>query len=174
MQYNKEKNLIYFSYINCKEDANNPFEQFNKELFNAIKINNPDKLVLDLRYNGGGNSKILEPFLTQLKESYLNKRGKLYVLIGKMTFSSALLNAIDLKQNFNATLIGEPTAGSINHYGETRSFDLPNTKARVVYSTKYFEQWKGHDGALNPDIIVTYSLENFIKGKDEALEIVER
>lgn len=171
-QYYPDNNLLYFHYRNCKEDANYPFEQFNKELFESIATNKPKKLVIDLRYNGGGNSRILAPFLAQLKASELNSTGKLYVLIGKMTFSSALLNALDLKRNYNTILVGEPTAGSINHYGETRAFELPNTKATVVYSTNYFEQWKDHDGPLIPDILVNYSIENFKKGIDEAFEVI--
>jgi hypothetical protein len=170
--YYPDKNTLYFNYRNCKEDANYPFEQFNKELFESIATNKPKKLVIDLRYNGGGNSRILAPFLARLKTSELNSTGKLYVLIGKMTFSSALLNALDLKRNYNTILVGEPTAGSINHYGETRAFELPNTKATVVYSTNYFEQWKDHDGPLIPDILVNYSIENFKKGIDEAFEAI--
>lgn len=171
-KYDEDKNLIYFNYMNCKDSKDNPFEQFNNELFELIETKQPTALILDLRYNGGGNSAVISPFLTKLKNSYLNKKGNLYILIGKMTFSSALLNAIDLKRNFKSILIGEPTAGSINHYGEIKGFTLPNTKTAVIYSTKYFEQWKGHNGSLNPDVTTSYSVENFNECKDEALEYI--
>ncbi|WP_080904731.1 hypothetical protein [Parabacteroides sp. Marseille-P3160] len=173
-RYYPDKNCLYFNYLNCKEDKNYSFEKFCSQLFESISINKPEKLIIDLRYNGGGNSKVLNPFLIRLKNNYLNANGKLYVLIGRMTFSSALLNALNLKQNFNSVLLGQPTAGSINHFGETLTFTLPNTKATVVYSTKYFEEWKGHNGALTPDIQIDCSVKEFNKGKDEVLEYVYR
>jgi len=171
-QFSKPENNLYINYLNCKDDKQYPFAKFTDDLFLIIENNKPRKIIVDLRFNGGGNSKVIQPFLDRIKESYLNEKGSFYVLIGKNTFSSALLNAIDLKRNFNTILVGEPTAGSINHYGETLIFKLPNTQATVIYSTKYFETWKGHDGPLYPDIEIKYSVETFKENKDEALEYV--
>jgi C-terminal processing protease CtpA/Prc len=125
-----------------------------------------------LRNNSGGNSAILNPFLEKLKKNYLNKKGSLYVLIGKNTFSSALMNAVDLKRNYKSILVGQTTSGNVNHYGETRGFRLPNSKIIVGYSTKYWEIWKGYNGALRPDIEIKYSLKNFKNNIDEAIEYV--
>lgn len=170
--YDSANNSIYFNYLNCRNDSQLPFENFVSELFKSIESNNPEKIIVDLRNNGGGSSYVLKPFLQKIKESYLNKKGNFYVLIGKGTFSSALMNAIDLKRDFNTILVGEPTAGSINHYGETLSFKLPNTHATVIYSTKYFEMWKDKEGSLYPDVEIKYSVEYFKNGTDEALEYI--
>ncbi|WP_316802812.1 S41 family peptidase [Pedobacter nototheniae] len=171
-KYNKAKGTLYFNYSRCQEDKNNPFSKFNESLFKEIETNHPNKIVLDLRTNSGGNSGVLSPFIDTIKTSYLNKKGKLFVLIGKRTFSSALMNAIELKRNTNAELIGESTSGNINHYGEVRGFTLPKTKIVVGYSTKYWENWKGKKGPLLPDVKINYLIENFIQGKDEAMEYV--
>ena len=141
-----------------------------KEKLESLHISQkPKKIIVDLRYNGGGNSAIFDPFIDQLSKSYLNSKGKLFVLVGKRTFSSALMNAVELKRNTNSILIGEPSSGNINHYGEVRGFHLPKSNIVVAYSTKYWEIWKGKVGALKPDIHVEYSIKNYIKGKDEAL-----
>ena len=163
---------MYFNYQDCTEQIGKTFETFNNELFNAIENQKPEKLIIDLRNNSGGNSAILKPFLEKLKTNYLNKKGSLYILIGKKTFSSALMNAIDLKRNYNSILIGEPTSGNVNHYGETRGFYLPNSKIIIGYSTKYWENWIGYLGPLIPDVQINYSIENFKNNKDEAIEYV--
>ena len=173
-KYDAVNQSIYFNYLNCRNDGQLPFENFALELFKSIETNKPEKIIVDLRFNGGGSSYVLQPFLKKIKESYLNKKGSFYVLIGQGTFSSALMNAIDLKRDFNTILVGAPTAGSINHYGETLVFRLPNTNASVIYSTKYFETWKGKEGALYPDVKVKYSVENFKNGTDEALEYIHK
>ncbi len=53
-------------------------------------------------------------------------------------------NAILFKQlQTNPILVGEPTGGKPNSYGEISSFLLPNSGLVVNYSTKYFEQVSG-------------------------------
>jgi len=166
--------ILYFNYLSCEDDENLPFTEFNNDLFKIIDEKKPNKIIVDLRYNDGGNSDILTPFIEKIKGSYLNRKGKLYVLIGRKTFSSALMNAIDFKRNTNAILVGQPTSGNINHYGEVRGFKLPNTKIIVGYSTKYFENWKGMNGPLLPDISVNYSVSNYKLNIDEAIKIITK
>ncbi|WAC40145.1 S41 family peptidase [Pedobacter sp. SL55] len=119
--------------------------------------------MVDLRENNGGNSGVLRPFIDSIKNSYLNKNGKLFVLIGKKTFSYALMNAVTLKRNTSAILVGEPTSGNINHFGEVRGFSLPRTGIVIGYSTKYWENWKGKIGPLIPYKKVIYSINDFKK-----------
>jgi len=167
--YITDHKTLYFNYSKCSEDSSLPFDQLNNELFKFINAERPNKIVLDLRYNNGGNSGILTPFIEQIKNSYLNKKHHFFVLIGKNTFSSAVMNAVELKKTSNATFIGEETSGSINHYGEVRGFSLPKSDIVIAYSTKYWEVWKGKKGPLKPDINIKYTIENYMNGKDEAL-----
>lgn len=167
--HNADKKILYFNYSECREHQQYPFAKFSEELFPFIDEQKPEKIILDLRYNSGGNSAILDPFIQKISASYLNRKGKFFVLIGKRTFSSAVMNAVELKRNLNAIFIGEPTSGNINHYGEVRGFSLPKSKIVIAYSTKYWESWKGKKGALKPDINVQYSIKNYVEGKDEAL-----
>lgn len=171
-EYDAAGKTIYFNFVHCIEDDNHPFPQFNEELFSKIKDAQPNKIIIDLRFNSGGNSGVLTPFIDSIKHSYLNRKGHFFVLIGKSTFSSSLMNAIELKRNTNAVLVGQMTSGNINHYGEVRGFRLPNTKIVIGYSTMYWENWKGKKGALMPDIAITYKSRNFINNKDEALEYI--
>ncbi|WP_410220727.1 hypothetical protein [Pedobacter sp.] len=167
--YDTDKKVLYLNYNKCQEEQDLPFSKFNDDLFAFITQYAPKKIILDLRYNSGGNSGVLSPFIEKIKDSYLNQKNKFFVLIGKKTFSSAVMNAVNLKRNTNAFLIGEPTSGNINHYGEVRGFSLPKSKIVMAYSTRYWETWKGKKGPLKPDIAVNYSIKNYIEGKDEAL-----
>jgi hypothetical protein len=110
--------------------------------------------------------------MSNIKDSYLNVKGKLFVLIGRKTYSSAIMNAIELVKETNAITVGELTGGNINHYGEIKSFQLPFSKINISFSTRYWENWPGHRGALIPDINAAHSLINFISNKDEAIEYV--
>jgi C-terminal processing protease CtpA/Prc len=93
------------------------FSAFNKELWDFIGENDVDKIVLDIRQNRGGISYILNPFIREIKKSAFNHPDQFYVIIGKDTYSSAVLNAISLKTGTNAYFVGEATGGEPNHYG---------------------------------------------------------
>lgn len=171
-EYDTMAKTLYFNYVTCAEDQQEPFEAFNTQLFATINSVHPDKIIVDLRFNDGGNSGVLYPFLDSIQHSYLNKKGHLFVLIGKLTFSSAVMNAVFFKRNTHAILAGQMTSGNINCFGENRGFRLPNTQMIIGYSTRYWEVWKGKKGALQPDHPITYHAKNFINNRDEALEYV--
>ena len=98
--------ILYFNYQDCAEQDGKIFEIFNNQLFNAIEIQKPEKLIIDLRNNSGGNSAILKPFLEKLKTNYLNKKGSLYILIGKLyIISFQILLVLHLKWFLKGFLI---------------------------------------------------------------------
>jgi hypothetical protein len=164
---------IYFKYNSCRNMPDKPFSEFSKEILDAIQNNPVDKLVIDLRNNGGGNSGILDPFIEILaKNDKMNQKGHLFVIIGRQTFSSAILNAVDLRQKTEAILIGEPTGGKPNHFGEIRFLTLPNTKLVVTYSTKYFQHADDDTPSLMPDITLEISIKDYKDRRDSVLNAI--
>jgi hypothetical protein len=171
-EYLEDKNTLYMNFQKCTEDKDQPFKKFNKELFDCIAKNSPQKLILDLRFNPGGNSRVLYPFIKKIQTSYLNKRGNFFVLIGKKVISSSLMNAIELHTNTEAIFVGQPTSGNLIHYGEIQSVQLEHLNARLIYSTKKFDLMNGTSSYFKPDVDVSYSLDDLLNGIDPALETV--
>jgi hypothetical protein len=87
-------------------------------------------------------------------------KGRVYVVIGSGTFSSAIMFATIIKDNHIATLAGEtPQNGHPNHFGEMYSTKLPNTKIALRFGVK---EWirpagKKQENILNPDVVVDLS-----------------
>lgn len=170
--YDEKNKSLYFNYQRCNEDEKESFKAFNRRLFQTIQEVDPEKLILDLRFNTGGNSGILKPFIENIRKSKLNTTKSFFVIIGRKVMSSALMNAIELKKTTHATFVGEQTGGNINHFGELKTFELPYSKIRVTYSTKYWENWKNHTGSFKPDIETSYQFSDFINSYDKALEVI--
>lgn len=169
-EYLENGKIIYLNYGSCRQMRDKPFEVFKKEFWEFVKSHEADKLVLDIRKNRGGISTILDPFIKELKNSSFNQQGKLYVVIGKDTFSSAVLNAISLKKNTEASFVGEATGGEPNHYGEVKQFKLPNSGITIRYSTKYFH-WINEDiNTLEPDKVIEETFAAYREGTDPVLE----
>jgi hypothetical protein len=165
---------VYFRYNQCVNNPKNPFPKFADDLKKMLAQPGVNRLIIDLRNNGGGDSAILDPFIGWLKSSRFNRKGSLYVLIGRPTFSSAILNAARLKNETAATLAGEPTGGKPNHFGEVKGFELPNSRIVVSYSTKHFHPFKEDTPTIVPDVLVEPASEDYLKGMDPVLAAVMR
>lgn len=172
-KYLEDEKTIYFNYNRCVVDKNKPIKEFTNELLSFIDKNQVEKFVFDIRNNGGGDSSIIEPLIEGLsKNEKINKKGSLYVVIGNSTYSSAILNALTLKNKTKAIFIGQPTGGRPNHYGEVKAFNLPNTGLRVQYSTKYFQYSKEDEESIFPDINVEQTFADYYNGVDPVMEVI--
>lgn len=171
-KYLEDEKVVYFNYSQCMEMEDKPFKDFSVELMNVLNAKGVEKLIIDIRNNGGGNSMILKNLISEIGKSELNKKGKLFVIIGRRTFSSAVLNAIELNNNTDAIFVGEPTGGKPNHYGEVKSFELPNNKITVSYSSKYFKNYDKDIDTFVPDKTIELTIEDYINNVDPVLEYI--
>ena len=171
-EYLENEKTVYFKYSQCINMKDKPFKEFSKELIDFINSNDVEKLVIDIRNNGGGNSAILDGFINEISKNKLNKEDNLFVIIGRRTFSSAILNSISLKEKTKATFVGEPTGGKPNHFGEVKSFKLPNSQIVINYSSKYFKHYKEDIPFLSPDKVIELTIDDYIRNNDPVLEYI--
>jgi hypothetical protein len=160
--YVPSSKLLYFAYNVCREQNDLSFALFNDLLWQTFDTNPVETFVLDLRNNTGGNSSIINPFVASGMARLDRLVGvRTAVIIGRRTFSAAITDAIGFKQG-PVYLVGEPSGGSPNSYGEVLSFVLPNSNLTVSYSTKHFSFPGYPDGPLMPDVPVrSYSVDYF-------------
>ena len=152
--YIESSRTLYFAYNVCAEQTGMPFAQFNNQLWAAFDAKPVEHFVIDVRNNTGGNSAVLDPFLASRTARVSRFFGaKPVVIIGRRTYSSAIINAIAIRQA-SATLVGEPSGGSPNSYGEVKTLMLPNSQLNVSYSTRYFSFPGYPAGSLVPDVAV--------------------
>ena len=149
------------------------FQEFADRVVATIETRPISKLLFDLRWNGGGSSPQGTELVKRLSETEVNRRGALFVAIGPVTFSSAVINTMDFKLNTSATFLGLPTGGRPNHYGEVRGMQLPNSKLHVYHSTRYFKYSDEDLPSVYPDISVEDTFEQFNSGIDPIYEAVK-
>lgn len=156
---------LYIKYNSCREIGNESIESKIEKIIEFIESNNIKKVTVDLRNNLGGNSSLFEPFIDYIKNNRkINNKENLKVIIGRETFSSGLLNANDFKNNTNAKIVGEPSGGKPNCYGEILRITLPNSKLLVTYSTRFYKLIDDDRvDALYPDEIVLETIDEYIK-----------
>ncbi|HEY6328485.1 MAG TPA: hypothetical protein VI756_04040, partial [Blastocatellia bacterium] len=141
-------------------------------LFKLIADENPEKLIVDMRLNGGGDyweglKHVIGPIRAL---SNINKKGHLFVIIGPSTFSAAMSNSAQFRSQTEAILVGEPIGERPNSYQEVKQLTLPNSHLVVRYSTKYYKFVEGGENLIRPDQLVPTTWEDFRAGKDPVLE----
>jgi hypothetical protein len=154
------------SYKNLREKSQGLLELIEKE--------RPDKLVVDLRQNGGGDYFVglaqMVGRIRNLKE--INRKGHLFVLIGPFTFSAAMSNAAHFRQKTAATLVGLPIGEKPNSYQEARRTTLPNSHLTLSYSVRLYKFVETGENMIRPDREIETTWADFKSGRDPVLEWV--
>lgn len=174
-RYDKEHALLYILFNTCTQNEEEHFGSFISRILLEYVDGPVEKVVVDLRNNGGGNSLVINPLYGALRVSPVLKQAKKYVITGPRTFSSALMNAIHLYKEFDALVVGLPTGGKPNHYGEVGKIQLPSGNI-LSWSKRYFRELPGDNSpAFFPDdssLPAPLNSQDFFHGIDPALTAI--
>lgn len=171
-EYLPESKTLYVRHSQIQDEPKEAIPAFYKKVFEFIDQNEVEKLVIDVRLNGGGNNFKNKPIVTGIIENKkINKPGKLFVIIGRRTFSACQNLVNELSNYTNAIFVGEPTAENINFYGDNRRILLPNSKTPVFLSFAWWQdkpQWENGPW-LAPQLAVDMSFDEYRTNKDPML-----
>jgi tetratricopeptide (TPR) repeat protein len=174
-EYLPASKTVYFQFNSVRNDDKENLAAFSERLFKYINENEVEKLVVDMRWNNGGNTGLLMPLVQGLiKNEKINQRGKLFVIIGRRTFSAAQNAATYIERYTNAIFVGEPTGSSPNFVGEEDPFVLPYSKILANVSHLYWQSAFPQDNRtwIAPQIYVPPTFKAYSANRDAALEAV--
>jgi hypothetical protein len=141
-------------------------------LFDLIKENHPNKVVVDLCQNGGdynlGKKLVIDPFTV----SPTSARKTLFVLIGPFAFSTGMVNVAQFGSETHALLVGEPSGEKPNSFQEAREMHLPDSHLIARYSTERRSFADTSENVIRPDRLVERDWEFYQAGRDPVLEWV--
>ena len=177
-------------YIQFNRASNAPtgesVAEFGKRVLEEIQTAVVDKIVVDLRFNTGGDLTIGRPFIERLAAFAKERKTRMYVITGRATFSAGLFHALQLRQEANATLVGEGVGDQLDFWSEGGNVLTPNSRLSLHYADRFhsmssvvrpeFRQYLVTDTDLSvtkatPDIIVKMSARDYFAGRDPALEV---
>jgi hypothetical protein len=100
-----------------------------------IRAHPPCNIILDMRFNTGGDYTKVARFASHLPDFV--PRGRIYLLTGPQTFSAAITTIAFIKQaaGSRAIILGEPLGDRLSFYGEGNTGCLPHSKLCVHYAT---------------------------------------
>ncbi len=175
-EYIKDRGTVYCQFNQVRNKPEQNLADFSKELFRFIKANDVEFLIIDIRLNNGGNNFLNRSLVKEIENcKEINKKGKLFTIIGRRTFSAAMNLASDLENQTETLFVGEPTGSKPNFYGEDNPFELPNSKLTGSISNRY---WQGGKTAnddrpwIAPDLPAKLSAQKYVQNEDPALQAI--
>lgn len=166
---------LYVGFNTVRDAADEPLAGFFDRIFAAALGGGAERLILDIRANGGGNMTLNRPLLHHLIcDDALNRWGSLFAIIGRGTFSAAVNLAVDLERETQVIFVGEPTAAGPNHYGENAEIVLPHSRLAVSVSSLWWQNSDPRDERpwISPEIPAQLSSADYAANRDPALEAI--
>jgi hypothetical protein len=185
---------LNYSYVRCDRDvlyvrynrsANSPGHEtvlaFGERLLTAIASQAPRKLVLDLRFNTGGNLELAQPLMDALAQSRLGSEpAGIAVLVGSSTFSAGITAAASLRSRSKAILVGAHPGDRPDFWSEGGNVTLPNSGIAMHYAdglhqysdvpppagVKEFLPLGIDVRNLEPDVAVDWTWRDYVSGSD--------
>jgi hypothetical protein len=167
--------ILYIQYNAVQDEPDESIQAFFGRVFEEAEVRGTERLILDMRFNTGGNNALNWPIVYGLiRSDALNRHGTLFVLIGRRTFSAAQNGINELEKHTQAVFVGEPSGATPNHYGDAARFETANAGIPFFVSTLF---WQNHPRDERPwtppDIFAPPTAEAYLAGRDPALEAIE-
>jgi hypothetical protein len=174
-EHKKDTGTIYVQFNQCYEEENISMAEFADRLAEFVDSHDFERFVVDVRNNDGGDGEMVHPLAELIAgNEKINRDGRLFVIIGRKTFSAAVMFAALLGNTTKAIFVGEPTAQGPVFFSSPNPITLPNCGMEVLVSshlTLGSFAWDKRDRIL-PDIPVDYTWDDYTSGTDPCMEAI--
>jgi hypothetical protein len=180
-EYLPASGVVYFQYNRSSNAAEESTEAFGKRLLAALDQHPVKALVIDYRFNTGGNLNLGADLMKKLQER--TKGMQRWIITGRSTFSAGITHVASWREAGDVTIVGEPVGDTMEFWSEGGNIKLPNSgydahfaNGRHSYSPKPCPEGiycYGLDAtSIEPDIYVTSSWAEYRVGRDPAMSII--
>jgi hypothetical protein len=166
--------VLYVQFNQVMNGESETLAAFAVKLDETLVDARPRAVIVDVRHNNGGNLMLLPPLLNALRRYEQADRGRrIYVLMGRNTFSAAQVFLAQMDRDTHAIFAGEPSSSRPNFVGEETPVELPWSGAIGSISDQYHETIPGDKREwIEPDIKLVLSSRDYFANRDPLLEKV--
>jgi len=153
------------------------FVQFFQRVMREVDQLKPRRLILDWRYNFGGDGSKLAFMIDEfVKRADARPWQELYILTGRKTYSAAVMAVAAFLEHVPHTVVGEPAGGPLNHFGDPTSRTYPRTGLHLLVSTLWHQLSSSDDlgDFISVDIPAPFSFADYAAGRDPAVDPILR
>jgi hypothetical protein len=166
--------VVYVAFNQVRDKSHESFETFGAKVLRYCEDHHTQRLIIDVRNNSGGDNTIFSEFIEKVRKSRMNERGRLFLIIGRHTFSAAVNFTSAIEGKTNAILVGESAGAGPNHSGDPKRYILPHSRLWVFIASRP-QQWGTPDDVRRshePQITVPLTHSDYFAGRDPVLEAI--
>jgi hypothetical protein len=176
LQYLPDRRTLYVAFQSHVPSPNGePVDAFIARMFATADSLQPERLVLDVRDDLGGNS-FYNLALVQgiVRRPTLDQRGRLFAIIGRGTYSAAENLVTELERYTQVRFVGEPTGSPPAFFGDHVPVPLPNSGIHLNISSLWWQTQnpKDHRPFVPPTIYAEPTSADYRAGTDPALNAI--
>jgi hypothetical protein len=177
-------------YVQYNRAGNQPgvetVEAFGRRVLAQLQAQPARKVVVDLRFNTGGNLLVADAFFDQLAAWVPAHKARLYVITGEATFSAAIYHVAQLRLA-GAIVAGGPAGDALDFWAEGGNLTLPNSQLDLHYADRFHSYSPTPHPELapyfyidlaapdiTPALLVQPGSKDYLSGRDPVLEAIIR
>lgn len=163
----------YYMQLNQTDDTT--MISFVQEHLAIVDRLRPGRLILDLRFNFGGDGSRVADMTHQFVRREADPPWReLYVLTGRKNYSAAIMALDALADNVVLTIVGEPAGGGLNTYGDPVSRLYEDANLRLYVSSLRHQLGASNDrrDILPVDAPAIMSFAEYASGRDPAVDAI--
>jgi hypothetical protein len=163
--------ILYFQFNQVQDLESEPIVNFSKRLTDSLNFIKPSLFIIDVRHNNGGNSELLAPLITTIKNfEKTSPKSRIIVITGRNTFSAAQIFISLLCKETHAIFAGEPSSSKPNFVGEENHVFLTYSGAIGSISNRYHETIPGDKRKwIEPSYKINVSSQDYFNNIDPVL-----
>lgn len=177
-EHDEARKTVYMQFNLIQDHEDETFDEFYRRMFAYIDDHpgTVDRFILDVRFNSGGNGLTMIPFINEIiKRDRINSLGRFYTIMGRRSFSAAVLMIAEMMIHTKVLLVGEPAGAAQNMFSDmVNGGTLPNSGATLFLSSEYLNiAWPaGRNFMIPPHYPAPLSSTDFFSGVDPAVEAI--
>jgi len=180
-----DPHALYVQFRSNADEDGSPIAPFVAQVMQRLQSDPPRNLVLDLRFDTGGDNTQNRELMRVIAETV---PGRIYVLLGNFTFSAGIASAAALKHDGGdrVVLVGGPVGDRMHWWSEHERVCLPDSGLCVFRNGGYWDLLQGCKDvpgcysdqfdvlvrSLEPDLPAPVRASDWLAGRDPALEAV--
>lgn len=182
-----EIDALYIQFRSNEDEPGRPIAEFTARVEAEIAAQKPHNLILDLRFDIGGNLLTTLQFMRALPAK---ATGRTYLLVGNYTYSAGIVSAAAVKKGGGerVTVVGEELGDRLAFWSEGGRVALPNSHFGLRYTNGTFDLKDGCAAipqcldklvdvnfvALAPQIAAPLTSAAYLAKRDPALDAVRK
>jgi hypothetical protein len=123
---------FYIQYNRAADAADESMSRFADRAGDAIATSKPAAIIVDLRFNTGGNGSLTPKLVDAVKRA--PAATPVYVVTGRTTFSAGIVATALLREARHVTIVGEPVGDALDFWAEGGNIILPYSGLYVHFA----------------------------------------